>query len=107
MSRPSQRFFVDLRLRAGGALLLAISVSIFRLLTQGHLAGTSRDATLGELALIAIGFLCASIGAAMATVGAGLLDPCEVSERWTCRPGARPDGISGATPDRQAPLRHP
>lgn len=94
----------DLALRAAGLLIgaagaLAIA-SLYRILHVGR----AHETTLAELALAASGFVGGSLGAVLLALGGHLLDPVELSTRWTHRSEFNPRSswIPAAVPGRHA-----
>lgn len=72
----------DIGLRLGGAGLLGLAWLAFRELAGLHLSAIHSDPGVGPLALAAVGFLCASLGAVLIVQGRHIFDRVEVSRRW-------------------------
>ena len=81
----------DLGIRAAGLLSSALAQAAIARLMTAHLHGAAGPRAC---CLAAIGFLCASAGAAMVLLGRHLFDRIEVSSRW--RPRCR--GWAGTIP---------
>ena len=80
---------IDIGLRLGGATLCGLAWLLIRTLLGLYLPQNPAVLGAGALALAAGGFLCASLGLALLTLGHHLFDTIEVGERWRATP--RPD----------------
>lgn len=76
----------DIGLRLGGATLCGLAWFLIRTLLGLHLPQNPAALGAGALALAAGGFLCASLGLALLTLGHHLFDTIEVGERWRATP---------------------
>lgn len=84
---PSHRheWWKDKGLRFAGLVLLAVAFLAIRYLVDLVPPHSSHEATWIELALAAVGFLGASLGGILVTLGAHIFDKVEISERWRTR----------------------
>lgn len=79
----------DLALRLGGASLCGLSFLAIRTLAQFRSPSLPAPPGVAAFALAAVGFLWASAGAALLTLGHHIFDEIEIGERWQQRPPAR------------------
>jgi hypothetical protein len=87
MSPDHRRSARDLALRAAGLLFLVVAFMALRhMIALVHLR-SPHEASLGEMAFAAAGFLGLSAGSTLATLGAHIFDEVEISERWMRLPG--------------------
>ena len=89
----------DVGLRLGGAMLCGISWLAIRTFVHIRLATLPASPGLLAFALATLGFICASAGSALLTIGHHIFDEVEVSERWRSRPAAK-ERLEVATPAR-------
>lgn len=81
----------DLMLRLGGAALLGCAWLLGRWLWSLVRARPPHDMTAPEFLVGMVMFCCASLGAAMVTLGRHLFDQVRISERWATRMVAIPE----------------
>jgi hypothetical protein len=82
MDHWHQKRAADIGLRSGGAALCSLSWLAFRTLFHLRLAPWPAAPGSSAFALAAIGFLCASAGAALLVLGHHMFDEIELGERW-------------------------
>ena len=75
----------DLLLRAAGLGLLACSWLLMRWLFRSSEVNYRHASTLVQMAAAAVGFVCFSAGATLASIGQHVFDQVEVSTRWARR----------------------
>ena len=82
MTKWHETLAANLALRLGGAALVMLAWLVAVRLHHIALTTAARDATSFMMLLSAIIFLCGSAGTALLSVGPGLWESVEVSERW-------------------------
>lgn len=85
MIRWYERWPARIGLRLAGLALLACAWAEGSVLHDLVDAGTRSDPTAAQLLVAALLFVSASLGAALAVVGAGLWKPVALSDRWVPR----------------------
>lgn len=75
----------DLGLRLGGVALCGVSWLAIRTLVHTRLAPWPASPGLMAFGLAAVGFICASAGAALLSIGHHIFDEIEIGERWRTR----------------------
>jgi hypothetical protein len=87
MSPGYRRTAPDPALRAAGLVLIVVAVLVLRhMVVLVHLR-PPHDASMGEMALAAAGFLGLSAGMTLTALGAHIFDEVAISERWMRGPG--------------------
>ena len=72
---------IDIALRLGGVILLAVAAALARLCTTLVRSGGHHPATVVELLLTALLFVSAMAGLALVTLGSHLVDEAAIAER--------------------------
>lgn len=89
MSNPWQPRACGAATRMSGLGMLPVGAVSINLLYHLANAAPAHGATISELGLAAMGFLCLSIGSALLALGPHLFDEVEISARWASQPGIR------------------
>jgi hypothetical protein len=87
MSPRHRNILSDPALRAAGLTLIILAVLALHLMVGLVHLRPPHEASMGEMALAAAGFLGLSAGSTLITLGTHIFDEIAISERWMLRPG--------------------